>query len=350
VWCDGTNVEPTSLPLDDSGNLPADQISGDAIDGGTISNFASTGIDDNASSTTITIDSSDNVSVGPGTPTTKLQVQGPPNPKISVNDTFGDGFPGFQLLSDGVLAGQVQADNSDGKLQIQSRNSGPIVFEGDGPTELARLTQDKNFGIDTTNPQVRLHITDTDPTIRLDDDRTESNSGSVVVGLAAMRFEVDESNVTNGSSFRWKKDGTEVMRIDDTSSGNPRLTFVNDNNIVDRDAILLVSGNMSAPNVNNTQGIILNDESGNQGVFTLDNAGTFYIESLNGEVKARDSNGNETTISPHNFSLIPGGPSEEMAWAYYSRRGNTAVNCDMMAVVREVEKLTGKTFIYQEEV
>jgi hypothetical protein len=165
-----------------------------------------------------------------------------------------------------------------------------------------------------------------------------------------MRFEVDESNVTSGSSFRWKKDGTEVMRIDDTSSGKPRLTIDNRNNIVDRDAILVVSGNMSAPFVDDTQGIILNDEAGNQGVLTLDNGGSFYIESLNDEVKARDKDGNETTISPHNFSLIPGGPSEEMAWAYYSERGNKAVNCDMMAVVREVEKLTGKTFIYQEEV
>ena len=48
--------------------LSDNQISGDAIDGGTISNFASTGIDDNATSTAITIDSSQNVGIG-GPPT-----------------------------------------------------------------------------------------------------------------------------------------------------------------------------------------------------------------------------------------------------------------------------------------
>ena len=42
----------------------ADSVSGDGIHGGTISNFASTGIDDNASSTAITIDSSQNVKLG----------------------------------------------------------------------------------------------------------------------------------------------------------------------------------------------------------------------------------------------------------------------------------------------
>ena len=43
--------------------LPTDGISGDSIHGGVISNFASTGIDDNAASTAVTIDSSGNVAV-----------------------------------------------------------------------------------------------------------------------------------------------------------------------------------------------------------------------------------------------------------------------------------------------
>ena len=63
---DGTE----ELVVNDSGvskkvqidNLIADNgLSGDKIDGGTISNFTSTGIDDNATSTAITIDASENV-------------------------------------------------------------------------------------------------------------------------------------------------------------------------------------------------------------------------------------------------------------------------------------------------
>jgi hypothetical protein len=41
-------------------------LSGDKIDGGTISNFTSTGIDDNATSTAITIDASENVEINTG--------------------------------------------------------------------------------------------------------------------------------------------------------------------------------------------------------------------------------------------------------------------------------------------
>ena len=65
---DGTE----ELVVNDSGvskkvqidNLIADNgLSGDKIDGGTISNFTSTGIDDNATSTAITIDASENVTL-----------------------------------------------------------------------------------------------------------------------------------------------------------------------------------------------------------------------------------------------------------------------------------------------
>jgi hypothetical protein len=51
----------TGAPLADYAD---NALSGNAIDGGTISNFTSTGIDDNATSTAITIDSSENVGIG----------------------------------------------------------------------------------------------------------------------------------------------------------------------------------------------------------------------------------------------------------------------------------------------
>ena len=76
---DGTE----ELVVNDSGvskkvqidNLIADNgLSGDKIDGGTISNFTSTGIDDNATSTAITIDANDNVGIGV-TPESSLSSQ-----------------------------------------------------------------------------------------------------------------------------------------------------------------------------------------------------------------------------------------------------------------------------------
>jgi len=54
----------TNLTASGTVSFPDNSISGDDIDGGTISNFASTGIDDNATSTAITIDSSQEVGIG----------------------------------------------------------------------------------------------------------------------------------------------------------------------------------------------------------------------------------------------------------------------------------------------
>ena len=53
-----------------------DQLSGDKIHGGTISNFASTGIDDNSSSTSVTILSDGKVGIGTDTPGESLVVTG----------------------------------------------------------------------------------------------------------------------------------------------------------------------------------------------------------------------------------------------------------------------------------
>ena len=52
-----------------------DQLSGDKIHGGTVSAFSSTGIDDNASSTAVTILSSGNVGIGTTNPVKELTIK-----------------------------------------------------------------------------------------------------------------------------------------------------------------------------------------------------------------------------------------------------------------------------------
>ena len=59
------------------------------------------------------------------------------------------------------------------------------------------------------------------------------------------------------------------------------------------------------------------------------------------EVYVRDEAGNETKISPHNQSG---------EWEYYSKNVNTGkvFRVNMEALIKEVERLSGKTFIEQE--
>lgn len=93
-------------------------------------------------------------------------------------------------------------------------------------------------------------------------------------------------------------------------------------------ALVILNG--TAPTGNATNGVIL------------------YAEdvSSSSELKVRDEAGNVTTLSPHNFSLIPDGPSEDLAWAYYSEQNGKRINVDMLKLARMVEQLTGEKLVY----
>ena len=84
------------------------------------------------------------------------------------------------------------------------------------------------------------------------------------------------------------------------------------------------------------------------GTLIVDKAGIYATTSNTvTELVAFDSDANESTISPHNFSLI-GQPSEDMAWSFYSKNTNKnkQVNVDMMKMVRLVERLSGQKLVY----
>jgi len=70
--------------------------------------------------------------------------------------------------------------------------------------------------------------------------------------------------------------------------------------------------------------------------------------STSSELKVVDEAANVTTLSPHNFSIC-GGPSEDMAWAYYSENKGKKINVDMLKLARLVEDLSGEKLVYTEE-
>ncbi|MBF0244225.1 MAG: hypothetical protein HQL31_02980 [Planctomycetes bacterium] len=73
-----------------------------------------------------------------------------------------------------------------------------------------------------------------------------------------------------------------------------------------------------------------------------------YAEDAAGssELKVRDEAGNITTLSPHNFSLIP--RSEPLAWSYFSRSETLqkTINVDMLKSLRLIEKLSGEKLVH----
>ena len=136
----------TNLTATGTLTLPDDGISGDDVNGGTISNFASTGIDDNATSTAITIDANQNVGIGTASPTAKLRVNTPVN---TTSTRLGDdAAPTRDLIISSYAVAGYNGAGWDFNANGQSA-AGTISFSTNA-TERMRIDASGNVLIGTT--------------------------------------------------------------------------------------------------------------------------------------------------------------------------------------------------------
>ena len=218
-------------------------------------------------------------------------------------------------------------------------------------SEAMRIDSNGNVGIGTTSPSAKLDTAYTDsatysattPSADLILSRKNTaNTNNQTVGI---RFDVTgwSGSTTGGAAieaiqpssastadlaFLTRNAGTwgERMRID--SSGN---LLVGTTARPTSSAGNIVLANGTAPTASATDGVILYAED---------------VSSSSG-LKVRDEAGNITTLSPHNFDLIPQGPSEDMAWSYYSERDGKQINVDMLKAIRVLEKLSGEQLVFE---
>jgi len=105
---------------------------------GTLTSFTSTGIDDNATSTAITIDSNENVGIGTSSPSNPLHLSSTSYPQFAIQNstsTYRMGVDSNQKLIFDPISGST-------------RN---IVFQNSGAGEI-------NVGIGTSSPETKLHV------------------------------------------------------------------------------------------------------------------------------------------------------------------------------------------------
>jgi hypothetical protein len=181
----------TNLTATGTLTLPDDGISGDDVNGGTISNFASTGIDDNATSTAITIDSAHNVGVKATSPSTYSSAAD------LVVDTGAAG--GITVVSDSTSGGYGAlffADGTSGNEQyrgfVQYNHNNTTVDQmliGTSATTAITIDSSQNVGIGTS-PSNLLHVdkdTGSTPTVYINNSGADATDGAALKVQASGR-------------------------------------------------------------------------------------------------------------------------------------------------------------------
>ncbi len=279
------------------------------------------------------VNSSGNLGIGTTSPSVELHVK--------------DASSHAQLRIETDNAGSgayLELEDTTNKYQIYNVGGDLGIDESGVATRFIIKDSTGNIGIGTSSPVAKLDIENsTAPTL---DNNTHAGealflrsggSGGDGNVQAVLAFgKADGSSRRSGSAIASVQTDSDVDKVGIgfyTSDSSSSSQTMDQRVLIDHVGNMRFSDNGANPSASTNMAFIFND---------------------GGEMKVLDELGNTTTISPHNFELIPEGASEDMAFAYHSTKHTPEgklkkVNVDMMKLARLVEQLTGEKLVYIEE-
>jgi hypothetical protein len=214
---------------------------------GTLTSFASTGIDDNATSTAITIDSSERVGIGTASPISSLTVNSGSN---GVGLFYGNTGNNYIEISDNNNTNKVSFGSLSGGNAYLYSGSGKYTALYSGGSERMRIDSSGNVGIGTSSPaSYKLNVngisnfsgnsnwTSGSELLWNGGDIGITNSGTNIVfktflpGNYGERVRIDSNgNVGIGTSspgtkLQVESSGTTVIRITAGTSNDSQINF-----------------------------------------------------------------------------------------------------------------------------
>ena len=193
--------------INESGNVITIGASGDTITvpaGATVSGFTSAGIDDNATSVAITIDSNENVGIGSTAPSTDAWSGAN---SLVIKDTSGDN--GLTIISSSATNnGNIAfADSSGGSFSdigglITYLHNGDSMRFMTANTERMRINS-TGVGIGTSAPSTLLHLSSNTPILTFEE--TDQSNRQFQIGSFGNAYAINDA--TN-SQFRYILDNS----------------------------------------------------------------------------------------------------------------------------------------------
>ncbi len=297
----------------------------------------------------LVIDSSGNVGIGTSSPSTRFHLTGTDDNFITVDHTTRTGS--WIIKHSGNDSENLDFRQNNGSTTVRSYLAGRDIHEfHTNGSERLRIDSSGRVGIGTSSLSEKLTLGgETNPTVRIHTSQ-QNDSWNSSSEFGKLQFYSNDFEYNGGGEM-----ASISVGVANTFGSNPSIRFktttsrADGANPAERMRItsagnVLLGGTASPASATKSLAIF----NGTAPTGSVADGVVLYAEdvSSSSELKVRDEAGNVTTLSPHNFNLIPEGPSEDMAWSYYSEKDGKRINVDMLKAVRLLEQLTGEQLVF----